>query len=166
MEAAMSEDSTVGRRIVGRWSEFKLTSPNFYRLRGPFTQKTDFRAPQMGHPSTYACVEFHCVPGHDLVFAAGPVWPASLSAQYCARLEEAIGYGIADVLMAEHFYPYRGCVVTLVAVGWDDVSSSEVSFYKATKLAMKQLIEKGDWTFSYEEHAGSPAGGPPPGGPR
>jgi hypothetical protein len=35
--------------------------------------------------------------------------------------------------------------LTLVAMGWDDVSSSEFTFYQATRVAMEELRAADAW---------------------
>jgi translation elongation factor EF-G len=136
----MNED-----QLLTQWSQAKATARNFYQLQDPYAQTTEYRGPRMGHPSNYAYVEFRCGPSDQLVFDTATVWPQTMTHAYCIELEQAISYGIVDVLMTEGLYPYRGCCITLVQVRYDAVSSSEASFYRAAKIAMKELIEKGSW---------------------
>jgi elongation factor G-like protein len=55
-----------------------------------------------------------------------------------------IAAGIVEGLLSHH-YPYRGCRVILIAIGWDDVSSSEVAFYRAARAAMEELRTADAW---------------------
>ena len=61
--------------------------------------------------------------------------PASDVVTYLSDARTPTVRGIVDSLMS-HVYPYRGCAVTLIDIGWDDVSSSEAAFYRAAKAAM------------------------------
>ena len=63
---------------------------------------------------------------------------------------------VDGILGAELLPPWR-CALTLVEVGWDDVMSSEVAFYRATKGAMGELIAQADNAPAPRERSG-PAG--------
>ena len=96
------------------------------------------------HPSNYAAVRFQCEPADALGFTAEAPWPTHLGITYQADLERAIGCGLVDRLM-NTFYPYRGCALTLIDVGWDDVMSSEMAFYRAAAGAMDELMTTAKW---------------------
>jgi hypothetical protein len=55
---------------------------------------------------------------------------------------------IVDVLLATDD-PHTGCALHCVEVRWDDVTSSERAFYRATKAAMVTLLERG-WTPAFK----------------
>jgi hypothetical protein len=130
--------------LLDVWRQQKATGRNFYRLREGVTQEHEYKGHHWGHPSNYALVRFRCEPADELTFLSEAPWPAHLSSTYCTDLERAVGVAILDALMGE-FYPYRGCTLTLVGVGWDDVMSSEAAFYRATKGAMADLRSVGKW---------------------
>ena len=67
-----------------------------------------------------------------------------LTADYCRLLENAMCAAIVDVLVAADD-PHVGCSLLCVEVKWDDVASSERAFYRATRLAMTTLCERGKW---------------------
>jgi hypothetical protein len=71
-------------------------------------------------------------------------WPEHPPSAYCTDLERAIGHALIDSLAAA-YYPYRGCAVTLIDVGWDDVMGSEMAFYHATRGPMDELRSKASW---------------------
>jgi hypothetical protein len=100
----------------------------------------------MGHPSNYAAVHFRCEPADALTLRSELTWPRQLSAGYRAVLVRAIAAGIVDGLLS-HYYPYRGCQLTLIAIGWDDVSSSEFTFYRATRAAVQELQAADTWNL-------------------
>ena len=135
-------------QLLQAWVARKSAGRNFFRLEEPQTQEFEYRGPRMGHPSNFAAVQLRCEPADELMFRSTARWPEHLRPAYCADLERAIGYGIVDSLMS-HFYPYRGCTVTLIGVSWDDVSSSEAAFYRAAKAAMDQLRSTGRWRNVY-----------------
>ena len=136
------------RDLVDAWLRYKLGMPNFYRLRAPRVQEFEYRGPQPGHPSNYARVRFECAPADALTFRSDAPWPRSLEANHCANLERAIGCAVFEVLLCRSFYSHRGCAVTLTDVGWDDLMSSEVAFYVASKRALDGLVQEGRWDLS------------------
>ena len=85
-----------------------------------------------------------CPLGVGQGFTAQAPWPTHLSITYQADLEHAIGCGLVDRLM-NTFYPYRGCALTLIDVGWDNVMSSEMAFYRAAAGAMDELMTTAKW---------------------
>lgn len=131
--------------LLQSWGRFKTTSKRYYRLTRSHTQKFDHRRLPSAHPSNFASVVFDCQPAIELSFVARPEWPPQLSSDYCRQLEQAVGYGIIEGLFTRHFYPYRGCKLTLTHIEWDDGGSSEVAFYLAAKGAMEKLIAEGAW---------------------
>jgi hypothetical protein len=46
------------------------------------------------------------------------------------------------------FTPSRDCLLRLIEIGWDDLSSSEAAFYRATAEAMRRLIARGTWALT------------------
>jgi hypothetical protein len=134
-------------QLLAAWTASKANSRHFYRLREPRLQEFEYNGPRMGHPSNYAAVCFQCDPADELVFQSAARWPADLSPTYCAALEHACGEAIIDGLMGQ-IYPHRGCLLTLVKIGWHAVSSSEVAFYRATVEAMRQLLAEGEWVLT------------------
>lgn len=133
------------QQLLDSWRQFRLTAKNFYQLRDTYTARYAYRGAIYGHPSTHATVHFECLPADSLTFTSMARWPSCLSRDYCTKLESAIGYAILEVLLTASIYPYQGCALTLTEIDWDDVASSEVAFYKATKLGMQELIAKGKW---------------------
>ncbi|HLZ08391.1 MAG TPA: hypothetical protein VKT80_07390 [Chloroflexota bacterium] len=68
-----------------------------------------------------------------------------MTSAYCDDLIRAIGYGIVEGLLYD-LYPYRGCTVILIGVGWDDVMSSELAFYRPAKATMEEFRgRREDW---------------------
>jgi hypothetical protein len=90
-------------------------------------------------------VRLRCSPADALSLRVGNVWPAHLTAAYGEFLNAAIGYALVDGLLACRWEPYRGCTVTVEETGWDEVMSSEVAGYAATRGAVQRLIADGQW---------------------
>ncbi len=132
------------RLILDNWSRAKLSVRNFYRLEEPLSVEYEYRH-QFGHPSSYAYVYFECESAEQLRFESVAHWGESLSPNYVAALESVIGEAIVDALMCISTLPYRGCLLKLCGIKWDDVGSSEAAFYEATKMAMKELVKCGRW---------------------
>lgn len=131
--------------LVESWRSFKLASPTFYQLREPYAVEYEFRGPQWGHPSNYARVRFACAPAETLSLSTTAAWPAALDSGHSTLLERAVGCAAVEGLLCSAVHPYRGCALTLVEVGWDDVMSSQVAFWIATRRAMGDLTAKGPW---------------------
>ena len=135
-------------QLVMDWGQYKSTSARFYRLERPHTQTFMYRRGQPGHPSNFAFVHFECMPSQTLSFITVATWPTQVTDDERQQVEDAIGYGIVEGLLARAFYPYRGCSLTLTRVKYDAVESSAAAFYFATKGAMDELIAKGSWQLA------------------
>jgi hypothetical protein len=140
--------------IVGRWRGWKSRIA-VRRLVAPCTVEHEFQGKQWGHPSTYAYVRFECAPAEQLAFEMRSGWPRQLTADYCQRLHDAMSAAIVDVLVATDD-PHTGCSLSCVDVKWDDVTSSEQAFYRATRAAMTALCEQ-EWTPARTTNEGTQA---------
>ncbi len=130
--------------IIENWKNSKFNDSNFFKLQASESIEYEYRT-RFGHPSTYAFVKFFCEPSEELNFSSNDAWDSSLSSNYIKALEKAICEALVDVLISGTMYSYRGCSVILQKTKCDDVSSSEFSFYKATKIAFEQLLKDGNW---------------------
>jgi hypothetical protein len=130
--------------LLEAWRTQRTSGSHFFRLEAQVLQSFEYKGPQWGHPSNYAAVRFRCQPADALLFISQARWPVHVSIAYQADLERTIGYAIVDTLM-NIFYPYRACSVTLIVVGWDDVMSSEMAFYRAASGAMEELKKTAKW---------------------
>jgi hypothetical protein len=113
-------------------------SRSFWRLEASQVVEHEFRV-QFGHPSSYAFVQFECAPADDLCFEARAAWPPEVPMDYQKQFEIAVAEAVADALL-EGVYQHSGCTVTLVAVRYDEIGSSEAAFMKAAKSAMQSLL--------------------------
>lgn len=134
--------------LIDAWRHWKATG-SFHRLRAPYTQRYEFRGPQWGHPSNYAAVSFECAPAERLRFTSRAPWPEAMSGRDRERYEAAIHAAVVDGLLSARPRVFCGCALTLVEIGWDDIMSSEMALYAATKVAMTELVAHGPW-----EHVG------------
>jgi hypothetical protein len=116
------------------------------RLDAPCSVEHEYQGKQWGHPSTYAFVRFECTPAESLAFDMRAQWPPHLTADYCEQLRDAMSAAIVDALLATD-HPHLGCSVTCTEVKWDDIASSEVAVYLATRAAMTDLREKEKWSL-------------------
>ena len=134
-------------QLLDAWTACKMGRRHCYRLQEPCLREFEYQGPPMGHPSNYAAVRFQCDPLDELALEVVASWPANLSRSDCADLERAIAEAIVDALMSQ-FAPYRGCRLTLVEIGWDDIASTEVAFYRATVEPMRRLMSRGKWALT------------------
>jgi hypothetical protein len=139
--------------ILGRWRGWKGRIGG-RRLVTPCTVEHEYQGKQWGHPSTYAFVRFECAPAQELVFEMLGEWPPHLTADYCRHLHDAMSAAIVDVLVATDD-PHTGCSLNCSEVKWDDVTSSEQSFYRATKAAMTALRER-EWSPAWNRVRAKP----------
>ncbi|MGD0525539.1 MAG: hypothetical protein ABSE49_10365 [Polyangiaceae bacterium] len=130
--------------LLAHWHDCKTRFAG-RRLDAPCSVEHEYQGKQWGHPSTYAFVRFDCAPAPSLVFETRAQWPAHLTSEYRRRLEEAMGAGIVDALVAAEA-PHVGCSLVCTEVRWDDVASSEVAVYRATRAAMTTLREAEKWS--------------------
>ncbi len=137
------------KQILENWLQSK-TSGGFYKLEESFLVEYEFCG-RFGHPSSYAYVSFECNPSENLCFISDALGTLNLSAHYTAKLEQAICIAVVDGLMNNSIYTYRGCALNLNEVKWDNVGSSEAAFYKATKEAIKKLVDEGKWKYFYTQ---------------
>ena len=133
--------------LLDGWRQSKRRSrPR--RLGAPVSVEHEYQGKQWGHPSTYAFVRFECRPADDLTFELQGDWPPQLDADYRRLLLNAMSAAIIDVLVANANPPHTGCAVTCTEVRWDDITSSEMAFYRATRAAMTTLLEQHDSSWS------------------
>jgi hypothetical protein len=117
----------------------------FFRLKAAAEVFFEFRGAQGGHPSNFAFVKIAATPAEDLEIALVAEFPATLDVPYRRRLEAAVSLAAVDELLSSQWIPYRGCRLVVFEVGWDDVMSSEVAIYKATRGALMKLRQDGLW---------------------
>jgi hypothetical protein len=125
------------------------------RLDANATVEHEYQGKQWGHPSTYAFVRFDCVPADGLSFEMRAQWPPHLTGDYTPLLERAMCAAVVDVLVAADD-PHVGCAITCTDVRWDDVTSSERAFYRATRAAMTALREQHKWSFVTRSGSAAP----------
>lgn len=131
-------------QMLAGWRRFKEHRSVVCRLVEPFQAEHEYQGMQRGHPSTYAFVRFQCLPARALEFEMGTAWPAG-SEKDSAHVEDAMATAIVDVLLSPEV-PAIGCRVRCVAVGWDDVASSPLAFYRATRDAITKLRDEAKWS--------------------
>jgi hypothetical protein len=88
----------------------------------------------------YAFVSFRCSPSASLMFNSVASWPASLTSDDIAKIERAVRVAAVDVFAAADYSISSACEVTLLSTRWDEVRSSEMAFYLATKAALTTLV--------------------------
>jgi hypothetical protein len=130
--------------ILVRWQQTKKRFAR-RRLDAPCSTVHEYKGSQSGHPSTYAFVRFECKPADEFSLVVTATWPANLTPDYRHLLIDAMSAAIVDVLIAADS-PHVGCALTCTEVKWDDVGSSEVAFYRATKEAMTALRDQETWS--------------------
>ena len=131
--------------IFASWQQAKLRFTT-KRLDAPCSVEFEYQDKQFGHASTFAFVRFDCVPSENLSVEMRARWPANLATDYCRLVEDAIRAAIVDVLVAVDV-PFVGVAITCIDVKWDDITSSEVAFYRAAKGAMTSLRDQHTWSF-------------------
>ena len=123
----------------------KLERTGSWYLEQPCLVEYEIKG-RMGHPSNYAFVKSECKPSETLSFESGVAWPPECGGpNWIRQFEEFICEGIVDGPVAASTTPYLGCVLNLVEIKFDDVSSSADAYYKATKGAMAELVRSGNW---------------------
>ena len=140
--------------ILNGWRQWKTRIAG-RRLAAPCVVEHEYQGKQWGHPSTYAFVRFECMPAQELVFEMRAKWPPHLTPEYRRLLHQAMGAAIVDGLVATDD-PHTGCSISCIDVKWDDVASSEQSFYRATKAAMTALRER-EWSLARRTDEGTQA---------
>lgn len=130
--------------ILDRWRRHK-TSGSFHRLSAPLEVSHEFRGPQAGHPSNYASVRILADPADDLAVECTASLPESVTVAGRDSLLRAIESAAVDEMVAAEWYPFSGCRLIVRDIGWDDVMSSEVALYKATRGALARLRREGAW---------------------
>ncbi len=133
--------------LVSNWQQSKPRSTAL-RLAEPCLKEQEYKRDQFGHPSSYAFVRFECLPADSLSFEMDTAWPGHLTPEYSRLLEHAISAAIVDVLLASSADAHRGCSLKCVEVRWDDVCSSEVAFYRATRATMTKLLNEEKWNLT------------------
>ena len=114
-----------------------------FTLAEPVEIEHTYRRPTCG-PSGFAYVKFRCEPASELTFSVVVEWPMQLRQPHIGRIEQAVKNGVATAFAAS---PAHACKVTLTAIGWDDVQSSEFAFLNAAAEALVSLASsESKWT--------------------
>ena len=100
---------------------------NLTLFRGMITVGYEFNQAH-GPRSVYAKVVLSASPADEYTFESEAIWPQS------DNYEEAIRKGITDALNT-NTQSALGIKITLKEIGWHEVSSNEIGFYQAAKLA-------------------------------
>jgi hypothetical protein len=153
-DAPMAAESICLDEILSVWRQWKSRSVG-RRLAAPCMVEHEYQGKQWGHPSTYAFVRFECMPAQELVFEMRAKWPPHLTPEYRRLLHQAMAAAIVDGLVATDD-PRTGCSVSCIDVKWDDVTSSERAFYRATRAAMTALCEH-EWSPASRTNEGTQA---------
>ena len=103
---------------------------------------------RLGHPSTYAGIRLECLPSAELEYQVDTIWPSDFDDDYRAAIAAVVCDGIVESLMC-HLEPYLGCSISLKEVRWHPTGSSEHAMYRATKLAIADLLSHGSWRHVY-----------------
>lgn len=135
------------REILETWQRGK-SERQFYRLTSEVEGAFEYRGPQFGHPSNYASIRIHAAPSSVFNLDSAVIYPPSVSTTYASQLLLAIGRAAVDEFFAAGWYPYRGCSLTALEVGWDEIMSSEVAIYLAARGALSDLRRLGSWELS------------------
>ncbi|HNB54439.1 MAG TPA: hypothetical protein PK530_21005 [Anaerolineales bacterium] len=90
-------------------------------------------------------LRFHCLPSEELIFSRSVDWPEILREKEC---DSAVLQGIVDGLFMKKFYPYTGCKLECVEIGWHEVHSVVAAYYFAAFGAMQELRAKGSWDIT------------------
>lgn len=106
-----------------------------YTLFEPVEIEHTYRRASCG-PSDFAYVRFRCEPAAELTVSVVAEWPVQLRPPSIERIEQAVRNGVATAFVAS---PAHACKVTLTAIGWDDVQSSESAFRNAAAEALVSL---------------------------
>jgi hypothetical protein len=134
--------------MLASWQRVKLRF-TARRLDAPCSTEFEYQGKQFGHPSKYGFARFDCEPAEAPTFEMRARWPANLAADYCRQLEDAIRAAIVDTLVAVDT-PFVGVAIACTDVEWNDITSSEVSFYRATQGAMTSLRDSQKWSLLKE----------------
>jgi hypothetical protein len=130
------------QELLAIWRDRKLQR-HFYKLVTPF--ETEYKFQKQTNHGHFAFVRFNCNPANDLSFrVADDAWPSTLPPSYRPIIEFAIEEGIVDALFCS-LNPHRGCQIVLTNIGWNDIDSNEAAFYNAAKMAIENLLTKGNW---------------------
>ena len=133
--------------ILEAWRAVK-SERRCFRLTAELVVAFEYRGKQFGHPSSYAAIEIAAAPANELSLESVATYPASLSLPYRELLLAAVARAAVDELFAAAWDPYRGCRLTVRAVGWDEVMSSEAAVYRAARGALAKLRQGGQWKSS------------------
>lgn len=138
------QDVFTQAELLRTWVAQRSARRPYHRLRAPHQQAFEYQGPREHMGSNYAAVHFRCDPADVLTLRAELTWPSQVAAGDRAALMRGIAAGIVDGLLS-HYYLYRGCQLTLIAIGWDDVASSEFTFYRAARATMDELRTAAAW---------------------
>ena len=129
--------------VLALWLNSKQAR-DFYRLTQSEVVEFEFEKFHSGHLS-YGFLRFECEPSDQLDFQRIAAWPEHLGDAYKHELDLAVIEGMVEGLFMDSLYPYLGCRLKCVGIGWQNAYSTEYAFYKAALSAMKELRSNREW---------------------
>lgn len=129
--------------ILNHWIDLHK-SRNYYMLTEETIVEFEYKKIP-GARMVYGRLRFHCQPSEELVFSRSVDWPEILREKEC---DSAVLQGIVDGLFMYKLYPYSGCKLECVEIGWHEVHSVVAAYYFAAFGAMQELRTKGSWNIT------------------
>ena len=96
------------------------------------------------HASSFADLYLAYEPAPRLSIQFVLEWPQHLESGYVGQLRVAIASGIYDALVGGTPSPV-GIAFTVHGIGWDDIGSSEMAFFRAASEAAAHLAATSAW---------------------
>jgi hypothetical protein len=136
------QNAAFERRVTDRDGVLFRPSAEFLVLAGPGELRWSYR--RNLHASSFADLHLAYEPAPRLSIRFMLEWPRHLESGYVERLRVAIASGIYHALVADAPSPV-GIAFTVHGIGWDDIGSSEMAFFRAASEAAAHLAATAAW---------------------
>ena len=128
---------------IDKWyKEKRARKP--HALKRPIEITEEYNVHTGGH-IMYGKVTLFAEPNEEFEFSSIVEWPEG-SESY----EEYILYGVLDTLFTQTMTPILGVSITLRSIGYHEVDSCAIGYYKAARVAVKRIIQPKEFEWNYE----------------
>jgi hypothetical protein len=132
-------------KIIDDWYKEKVNS-QYLTLISAIEVHEEYRV-HTGGRSIYGEVIIVAEPNSVFQFTSHVEWPDKKNEDV---YNKKILHGLIDVLFTYTDTPILGLSVILNKIGWDDIDSCAIGYYKAARIAAKKILRPANDKWNYE----------------
>lgn len=131
-------------KLINDWYKHKLDSQPLV-LKSPVEVTEEYHV-HTGGRSIHGKVRLLGEPNDTFYFTSLVTWPDKGHEE---TYDKMVMHGVIDVLLTYTDTPILGVSIVLQEVGWHDVDSCAIGYYKAARKATEMIIHPSDDTWNY-----------------